>query len=126
MGWVLVATSVTRRPFLPGEEGPWVTRKRSALRDVRVRALECRAEILIGKGDHAGAARDAEEVLQLAPFRETGYQLLMHAHAGAGNPAEALRAYERCRSLLANELGTSPSGPTEALYLEILRSVDPR
>ncbi|MGQ0671097.1 MAG: AfsR/SARP family transcriptional regulator [Actinomycetota bacterium] len=121
-GWALVACSVTRRPFLPGQEGPWASRRRAALRDIRVRALECRAEILIGKGDHALAARDAEEVLDLEPFRETGYQLLMRAHAGGGNPAEALRAFERCRALLADELGASPSPDTETLYLEILRA----
>ncbi len=121
-GWALVANSVSGRPFLPGEEGAWVARRRAALRDIRVRSLECRAEILIGKGDHALAARDAEEVLALEPFRETACQLLMRAHTGAGNRAEALRVYQRCRELLAEELGTAPSGSTEALYLEILRS----
>lgn len=121
-GWALVASSVTKRPFLPGQEGPWASRRRAALRDIRVRALECRAEILIGKGDHALAARDAEEVIDLEPFRETGYQLLMRAHAEGGNPAEALRAFERCRTLLADELGASPSPDTQTLYLEILRA----
>jgi DNA-binding SARP family transcriptional activator len=87
-----------------------------------LRSLECRAEILVGKGDYTLALGDAGEVVALEPFRETGYQLLMRAHAGAGNPAEALRVYERCRALLAYELGASPSAPTEALYLEILRS----
>ncbi len=63
-----------------------------------------------------------KEVLALEPFRETGYQLLMRAHAGAGNPAEALRVYERCRALLAEELGVSPSPATESLHLDILRA----
>jgi streptogramin lyase len=38
-----------------------------------------------------------------------------------GNGAEALRTYERCRTLLADELGAYPSSETEAVYLEILR-----
>jgi DNA-binding SARP family transcriptional activator len=46
----------------------------------------------------------------------------MRAHAAAGNRADALRAYERCRCLLAEELGVSPSPQTEAVYLDILRS----
>jgi DNA-binding SARP family transcriptional activator len=29
----------------------------------------------------------------------------MQAHAAAGDPAEALRVYERCRRFLADELG---------------------
>jgi streptogramin lyase len=46
----------------------------------------------------------------------------MQAHAAAGDPAEALRVYERCRRFLADELGAYPSPESEALYLELLRS----
>jgi DNA-binding SARP family transcriptional activator len=67
------------------------------------------------------AARHAEQAVAVEPFRETGYQRLMRAHAAAGNRAEALRVYERCRCLLAEELGVSPSPQTEAVYLDILR-----
>ena len=37
-----------------------------------------------------------------------------------GNRAEALRVYETCRELLANDLGADPSEETEALYLQLL------
>src|SRR5262249_22603044 len=43
-------------------------------------------------------------------------------HVAAGNPAEALRVYERCRRFLADELGAYPSPESEAVYREILRS----
>lgn len=121
-GWALVANAIAGRPFLTGEESPWVAHRRAALRDVRVRALECRAAVGLDKGLFALAARDAEMVLELEPFRETAYQLLMRAHTGAGNPAEALRVYERCRTLIGEELGVEPSPQTESVYLEILRS----
>jgi pentatricopeptide repeat protein len=65
---------------------------------------------------------DAEEALRLEPFRESTYRTLMRAHAAAGNRAEALRVYQRCRDLLAEELGVDPSGETEGLYLGMLRS----
>lgn len=122
MGWSLVANSIARRGFLPGEDGAWATRRRRELQDVRVRALECRAQVLIDRGSPESAARDVELVLDLEPFRETAYRLLMRAHVSTGNPAEAVRAFERCRSRFADELGVAPSGETEALYLEILRS----
>lgn len=120
-GWALAANAIARRPFLPGEDGPWVGSRRAHLRNLRVRALECRAHVLIERGDFALAARDAQEVVELEPFRETGYQLLMRAYAGAGNPAEALRVYERFRLTIAEELGADPSPATQAVYLEILR-----
>jgi DNA-binding SARP family transcriptional activator len=46
----------------------------------------------------------------------------MQVHARMGNRAEAVRVYERCRRLLAEELGISPAPQIEALYMEILRS----
>jgi DNA-binding SARP family transcriptional activator len=58
----------------------------------------------------------------LEPYRETAYLLLMRAKAAAGNRAEALRTYERCRLLLSEDLGVSPSNQVENEYLAILRS----
>jgi SARP family transcriptional regulator, regulator of embCAB operon len=122
LGWALVAHQISRRPFLTGEEGPWVTLKRSELRDVLVRAHECLSEPSIWHTEPEYAVKHAKEAVALEPFRETSYQLLMRAHAAMGNRAEALRVYERCRSLLSEELGVPPSPQTEAVYLEILRS----
>jgi SARP family transcriptional regulator, regulator of embCAB operon len=121
-GWAQVAYQISRRPFLMGEEGPWVTLKRSELREVFVRAHECLSEPTIWHKEPQYAVRHAREAVALEPFRETSYQLLMRAHAAVGNRAEALRVYERCRSLFSEELGVSPSPQTEAVYLEILRS----
>jgi DNA-binding SARP family transcriptional activator len=58
----------------------------------------------------------------LDPFREPSHRLLMRALGALGNRAGALKAYDRLRSTLAEELGTSPSPETEDVYLEILRS----
>ena len=46
----------------------------------------------------------------------------MRAHAAAGEISCALREFERCRLLLADELGIDPSPPTRELYLTLLRS----
>jgi DNA-binding SARP family transcriptional activator len=121
-GWAQAAYQISQRTFLMGEEGPWVTSKRSDLRDVLVRAHECLSEPSIWHTQPEYAVRHAREAVVLEPFRETTYQLLMRAHAAVGNRAEALRAYERCRNLLSETLGVSPSPQTEAVYLEILRS----
>lgn len=121
-GWALVAATIARRPFLPGAEGRLVSHWRGVLQDVRVRALDCLAEVWILTGQPQLAVRDAASALQLEPFRESSYRLMMRAHASAGNRAEALRVYERCRMLLAEELGVPPSPETERVYLEILRA----
>jgi DNA-binding SARP family transcriptional activator len=116
-----VAATIARRPFLPGAEGPWIDRQRARLQGLLLRALDCLSETWLVTGESALAVQAAEEGVALEPFRETGYQRLMRAHAAAGNRAEALRVYEQCRRLLADELGTDPSPQTEALHLELLR-----
>jgi DNA-binding SARP family transcriptional activator len=63
----------------------------------------------------------AEQAVALEPYRESGYRRLMLLHHRAGDRAEALRVYERCRRLLAEELGTAPSPETEALLAEVGR-----
>ena len=114
------AVAVARLPLLPGDDGAWVEGKRRELADVLDRALDCLAEACLRSGDASEAVKWAQEAIALQPFRESGYRRLMHAHAAAGNRAEALQAYERCRRLLAEELGAYPSPETESIYRELL------
>lgn len=116
-----VAHHIARRPFLPGEEGRWFEERRERMAALLVRALECRAEVYIWNREHALAVEAAREAVTLRPFRESGYRLLMRAHAGAGNVAESLWVYERCRTLMVEELGVGPSRETQALHGDLLR-----
>jgi DNA-binding SARP family transcriptional activator len=115
-----VAYHIARRPFLPGDDGPWIEQQRSDLLALHVRAAECFAAASLHNSEPALAATLAEELIRHEPFRETGYQLLMRAQAAAGSRAEALLTYERCRQLLAQELGADPSPETQALHLQLL------
>lgn len=115
-----VAHHIARRPFLPGEDAPWIVAKREKLRSILIRALECRASVYLWNEEHALAVEAARDVVHLRPFRESGYRLLMKAHAAGGNSAEALWVYERCRTLLAEELGVGPSEQTRVVHAEVL------
>ena len=116
------AESLARRPFLPGEEGAWVEQTRRDLADIRERALSVLAAVCLRLGATGEAARWAEELIALSPFREAGYRRLMEAHVVAGDRAEALRVYEECRQLLAKELGAYPSPETDSIYRALLEA----
>jgi DNA-binding SARP family transcriptional activator len=122
--WGLANTAVviTRRPFLPHAEAPWIESQRSVLRAMQLRALQCLVTVSGHNNETELAIQHASEMVALEPFRETAYQLLMRMHAAAGDRAEALRVFARCRELLRDELGVSPSPQTEAVYLDILRA----
>src|SRR5580765_2089504 len=116
------AESMARRPFLAGEAGAWVEQKRRDLADIRERALSVLADACLRSGAAPEAAKWAEELIALSPFREAGYRRLMEAHVVAGNRAEALRVYEQCRQLLAEELGAYPSPETDSIYRALLEA----
>lgn len=119
-GFADIASHITRRPFLPGDEGPWVDQMRGNLRGLEVRSHDCLSALWLAVGDSAMAVTVAERAIEVDPLRESSWRHLMRGHEAAGNRVEALRAYERCRTLLADELGISPSPDTQALFGELL------
>lgn len=108
------------RPLLASLDAPWLDRWRAELDDLAVQAGELAAAALVDIGDGADAVRVATATITRAPYRESAHRLLMRAHEAAGNRAEALKAYERCRKQLADEMGVNPDPETEALYVHLL------
>jgi DNA-binding SARP family transcriptional activator len=120
-GHAFVARLVTARPFLPGVEGMWADQRRRRLHELRIRAVECMAGVQLKRGQAAAAIQSAELLLELDELRESGWRILMRAHAAAGNVGTALRAFDRCRRTLREQLGAVPSPSTRAVHIELLR-----
>src|SRR5207302_9985555 len=69
-GPAVVANAIVRRPFLPGDDGPWIEGRRRALPDERLRALDCLAETHSGNREPTPARKAAEQAGSLDPYRE--------------------------------------------------------
>lgn len=115
-GPAVVACAILRRPFLVGEEGAWVDRRREALRRNLLRALDCLAQIHSATGELSLALRAAEEAVELEPLREAGYRRLMLVQNAAGNRAEAMRVYAKLEAVLKVELMTTPAPETRRVF----------
>ena len=117
-----IAYHVATRPFLTGLEAPWIDQWRRRLEEVRLRGLECFAAAGLGLGGPALAQAEerARLLTELAPYRETAHHILIEALERRGNVAEALRAYERLRVLLREELGIAPSPALQAVHRRLL------
>jgi SARP family transcriptional regulator, regulator of embCAB operon len=122
IGPTLVAFNISQRLFLPGEEGDWIDELRRELEEIQVRALECTARRSLGLGgpEVAVAERTARRLIDLSPYRESAYAVLMEAFERQGNIAEALRVYESLRGLLRQELGAAPSPAVQRVHERLL------
>ena len=117
------ARAIAGRPLLPGQEGAWVEDRRADLQQVLVDSLEVLVDVHLRAGRPDPAVGPARDLVALEPFRDSAHERLLRAHAAAGDRGEALRAYDRYRRTLAEELGVGPSPGLEAVYLKLLHAV---
>jgi SARP family transcriptional regulator, regulator of embCAB operon len=118
-----IAYHVASRPLLHGHDDRlWLDEWRRRLDDVRLRGLECVAAARLGLGGPTlPQAEDCgRRLVELAPYRESGYRILMEALEQRGNVAEALRVYDRLRVMLREELGIAPSPAVQRVYRRLL------
>ena len=100
---------------LPDWYDEWVVIERERFRQARLHALEGRCLSLIDEGRYGRAIEAGLIAVAGEPLRESAHRIVMRAHIAEGNPSEALRQYELCRRLLADQLGFEPSPETERL-----------
>ena len=116
------ALSLARGEVL--EDEPYADWLQETREHYRRRVLDLRVEAgraAVIAGDGAGALGHAERVLEGDRFDERAHRLAMLGHHLGGVRSGALRAYDRCREMLVEELGADPSHETEDLHVAILR-----
>ena len=88
---------------------PWAEAEAARLDELRYVAVEERAELLIRRARAGEAVASLEAHVAAHPLRDRARGLLMQALASDGRQADALRAYQDYRTVLAEETGTEPS-----------------
>jgi DNA-binding SARP family transcriptional activator len=117
------ALGLLRDEVLPElNDETWVVTVRAQRRHLLQRARNAGAESALHGGDPWAAVANAELAIVADPYDETACRTLMLAFGRAGEPAQALLAYERLRRVLVRDLGVDPAPPTRAVFLSILRS----
>lgn len=102
-------------------DAAWPRADRARLTELRLRAVELRAEALLTAGRPADAVPDLDEHVTEHPWREPGWRLLALALYRSGRQGDALAVLRRARELLAGQLGIDPGPELRTLETDILR-----
>ncbi|MBB2741448.1 UNVERIFIED_ORG: DNA-binding SARP family transcriptional activator [Microbispora rosea subsp. rosea] len=98
----------------------WAVPEAARLEELRVLAIEYRAEAKLALGRHAEVVPELERHVAGHPLREDAVRLLALAYYRSGRQADALAALRRTRARLAEELGMDPGPALRALEAGIL------
>lgn len=98
----------------------WAEAEAARLDELRLSAIEARYQALLDTGQHQRVVGDLERAVADHPLREGLTAQLVLALYRSGRQADALRAYERTRALLAEELGLDPMPELVALADRVL------
>ncbi|MEH0932045.1 BTAD domain-containing putative transcriptional regulator [Micromonospora sp. CPCC 205558] len=116
------ALELWRGPALADATG--VSAQAARLEELRLAAIEDRAEADLALGAHAALVAELRELVVAHPLRERLRGQLMRALAALGRPAEALAEFEDARHTLADQLGVDPSAELAAVHLALLRGAE--
>lgn len=109
-------------PLADAGDASYALGRGARLSERRMEALCDRIDADLAAGRAVELVPELEDLTRAMPLRErlVGQQML--ALARAGRSADALAAYERLRTALADTLGTDPSAPVQEVHLRILRA----
>lgn len=93
----------------------------TAMSEDRIATHIALAESEIACGRAKNMTGDLERLVAEHPFREPAWEQLMIAYYVSARQSDALDAYQRLRTILADELGIDPSPPLRDLHARILR-----
>jgi predicted ATPase/DNA-binding SARP family transcriptional activator len=107
-------------PLSEFEYAGFADAERAHLDDLTLVATEARAQADLVLGRHGELVGELEALCREHPLRERLWELLMLALYRAGRQAEALRAYNKARDHLVEELGIDPGPALRQLEARIL------
>jgi DNA-binding SARP family transcriptional activator len=99
---------------------PWADLEASRLGELRLTAIEMRADAALRIGRAAEMVAELDQITAEHPLREEGWRLLALALYQSGRQGDALAALRRARAWLAKELGVDPGTSLSELESDIL------
>lgn len=94
----------------------WIFPLREYYRSLFIKTLLQITQQMRSQSEYEKAIEYANKVITFDPANERAYQQLMFCHTARGDRNAAIIQYEKCKRILAEELGVEPETETSALY----------
>lgn len=114
------ALSLYGGDYLDGTYYEWAEQERQRLQERYLAAMQKLGEVYTEQGWLQRAIGMYQRILAVDPHQEVVHRALMRCHHQRGDRAAAIRQYRACVDSLREDLGLSPTGETDALYLKII------
>jgi len=113
---LLAAVSAYHGNLLPKLDYDWVIIERERLRLTFINAALTLTNLYLENQNYKLAISTANRVLEEDIFDEAAYRAAMVAHTALNDRPAVVRLYEKCKSILKNELDLEPSAETIKLF----------
>lgn len=106
--------------LLEGFYDDWTLRERERLRCLYLSGQACLMEYYKNRRAYDQSLACAQRILACDPLREEIHRDVMRLYMERGQRTLAIRQYETCQAILAEEMSIAPMPETQALYAQII------
>ena len=115
-----IAVSLYKGTYLPHLDETWVVTDRERYLGMFTKAAEELALLYMNNQEFEASLEISQSALEFDPYNEPLHRICMSVYAALGNKSAISYQFDKCRTILLEEIGTEPSGQTIALYESLI------
>jgi len=114
------ALTLYKGPYLPKIDYEWVLVQRENLHQKFLDSAANLINLLIDTKQYQQAIAYSQRAIEIEPCYEVAHRSAMIAYSAIGDKVGMVKQFDKCKKLLLNDLGVTPSPQTEKLYQTLI------
>ena len=114
------AVSLYKGTYLPHLDETWVVADRERYLGMYTKATEELAFLHLNNKEFEASLETSQTALEFDPYNEPLHRICMNAYAALGNKSAVRHQFNKCRTILLEEIGSEPSSQTIGLYQALI------
>jgi len=115
-----IAVSLYKGTYLPHLDETWAAADRERYLGMYAKAAEELAFLYLNNKEFEACLGISRSALKFDPYNEPLHRICMSAYAALGNKSAVQRQFNKCRTILLEEIGSEPSSQTIEHYQSLI------